>query len=167
MILPEQEAALRAIGAGLAALSVAFAGYMVAYGGGRIRVNGVEHLAIFAQPRGAPGATAKAPLPPSLADAKRTPDMTTTGSVDPNEPLFASPRPVEIVAARADRIWVRIDGVIRAAVPGDDVPEIGHIAAIVPRGDSWAVVGAKGETLLTVPNRANGVALFERDRIFK
>ena len=167
MILPEQEAILRAIGAGLAALSVAFAGYMVAYGGGKIRVNGVEHLAIFAQPRGAPDPTAKAPLPPSSDAAKQAPDMTTTGSIDPIERLSAPPRPVEILAARADRIWVRIDGVIRAVAPGDDVPEIGRIAAIVARRDGWAVVGAKGETLLTIPDRANGVALFERNRIFR
>ena len=48
-----QEIALRAVGTALAGLSVAFAGYMLAYGGGTIRVNGMEHLAIFAQPRGA------------------------------------------------------------------------------------------------------------------
>ena len=47
-----QEIVTRAVGTALASLSVAFAGYMLANGGGMIRVNGMEHLAIFAQPRG-------------------------------------------------------------------------------------------------------------------
>ena len=34
----------------------------------------------------------------------------------------ADAAPVEIVAARADRVWLRIDGAIRSAPPGDDVP---------------------------------------------
>ena len=42
------EIALRAVGTALAGLSIAFAGYMLAYGGGKVRVNGMEHLAIFA-----------------------------------------------------------------------------------------------------------------------
>ena len=52
MTLLGQEIVLRAVGTALAGLSVAFAGYMLAQGGGAVRVNGMEHLAIFAQPRG-------------------------------------------------------------------------------------------------------------------
>ena len=47
------DVALRALGAALAGLSILFAAYMLADGGYKIRVNGMEHLAIFAQPRGA------------------------------------------------------------------------------------------------------------------
>lgn len=165
MILQGQEVALRAIGTALAGLSVAFAGYMIAYGGGRIRVNGVEHLAIFAQPRG-PSAM-KAPVLPSMADAKWALDTATTGSIAPNARPFSGRGPAEIVAARADRAWVRVGGVIRTVFPGDDVPEVGRIAAIAPRGEGWALIGAKGETLLTVPDRAGGAALLERKRIFE
>ena len=51
-MVPGQEIALRAIGTALAGMSIGFAVYMLAYGGGRTRINGLEHLAIFAQPRG-------------------------------------------------------------------------------------------------------------------
>ncbi len=51
-IAPGPEIWFRAVGTALAAASVLFAGYMLAYGGGKIRVNGIDHLAIFAQPRG-------------------------------------------------------------------------------------------------------------------
>jgi hypothetical protein len=57
------EIALRAVGTALAGISVAFATYMLAYGGAGARVNGLEYLAIFAQPRGpAPRALEHFPL---------------------------------------------------------------------------------------------------------
>ena len=49
---PGHEIAIRAVGTALAGMSIAFAVYMLAYGGGKTRINGLEHLAIFAQPRG-------------------------------------------------------------------------------------------------------------------
>ncbi len=161
-----QEIALRAVGTALAGLSVAFAGYMLAQGGGRIRVNGMEHLAIFAQPRGAPSAEKPLVLPP-LTELDTPVDLMTTGSVDGGVRPAASPRPVEIVAARSDRVWLRIDGAIRAAAPGDDVPRVGHIASIVPRDGGWALVDDKGATLLSVAKRENGASLFARKRIFE
>lgn len=160
------EIVLRAVGTALASLSVGFAGYMLAYGDGKVRVYGMEHLAIFAQPRG-PGSAPDgvSPRPPP---AKKTVDMETTGSLALAEqlPTFTPP-PVEIVAAQADRVWLRIDGAIRAAAPGDDVPNLGRISAIVPRDGGWAVLDGKGATLLTLAKRANGAALFSRRRIFE
>ena len=44
--------ALRAIGTALAGVSMTFAGLMLAFGGDEVRVFGIEHLAIFAKPRG-------------------------------------------------------------------------------------------------------------------
>ncbi len=118
MIPQGQEVALRAVATALAGLSVVFAGYMLAYGGGRVRITGMEHLAIFAQPRGVEVAPEELVLP-TLAPL----DMTTTGSIDAGS--RPSPRrPVEIVAAREDRVWLRIDGDIRAAAPGDDVARV-------------------------------------------
>lgn len=164
MTLPGHEIAIRAIGTALAGLSVAFAGYMLANGGGRIRVNGMEHLAIFAQPRGA-AQPVKSPVLPSLTEPTWPVDMAPTGSLDGG--AKPTPAPVEIVAARADRVWLRIDGAIRAAAPGDDVPRVGHIAAIVPRDGGWALLDDKGGALLTVVKRANGVSMFARKRIFE
>ena len=48
---PAHETVIRAVGMALASLSAAFAMYMLAYGAGKTRINGMEHLAIFAQPR--------------------------------------------------------------------------------------------------------------------
>jgi hypothetical protein len=110
------EIAIRAVATALAGLSVAFAGYMIAHGGGRIRVNGIEHLAIFAQPRGSPAAV-NALVLPSLSDPEKPLDLTATGSL--NAGFRPAPSPVEIVGARADRVWLKIDGAIRGAAPGD------------------------------------------------
>jgi hypothetical protein len=161
-----QEIVLRAVGTALAGLSVAFAGYMLDRGEGRIRVNGMKHLAIFAQPRGtAPAARALAL--PSLTQPDAPVDLTTTGSVDGRAHPAAPPRPVEIVAVRADRVWLRIDGAIRAAVPGDDVPRVGRIASIVPRDGGWALLDDRGATLLTVAKRGNGASLSPESGIFE
>ena len=78
----DQEIAIRAVGTALAGLSIAFAAYMLAYGGGKTRVNGMEYLAIFAQPRGVAvvAPAVKAPAPPPVAGAPAV-DMATTGSL--------------------------------------------------------------------------------------
>ena len=69
---PGHEIAFRAVGTALAGMSIAFAVYMLAYGGGKTRINGMEHLAIFAQPRGSAGAALPAELPPRrLQPARR------------------------------------------------------------------------------------------------
>ena len=166
---PGQEIAIRAIGTALAGMSIAFAVYMLAYGGGRTRINGLEHLAIFAQPRGsASGALpAEDPAPPT-ADGRAAVDMATTGSfVASGGKARPEARRVEIVAARADRVWLRIDGALRSAVPGDSVAGLGHIGAIVARDGGWVVLDDKGAALLAVTKGANGAALFARKRIFE
>jgi hypothetical protein len=165
MIPSGPDIALRAIGTALAGVSIAFSGYMLAYGGGKVRVVGMEHLAIFAQPRGPViiGPPTPAPLPSASGTAV---DMAVTGSVVEVAP---KPQPAvrpEIVAARGDRVWLRMDGKIVAAAPGDDVPGLGRIGAIVRRDGSWAVLDDKGATLLTLAAPANGAALFSRRLIF-
>jgi len=125
---PDQAIAIRAVGTALAGLSFAFAVQMLAYGGVNTRVNGMEYHAVFAQPRGQAGEASpvKAPAPPTVAVA-RVIDMATTGSL---RPAAGKPTPrsrlVEIVAARADRVWLRIDGAILAAAPGDSVAGVGR-----------------------------------------
>jgi hypothetical protein len=155
------DVALRAIGATLAAVSIAFAGYMLTHGDGKVRVLGMEYLAIFARPRG-PAIIASQPPPAGVTAV----DMAATGSVA--EPL-ARPRPPprpEIVAACSHRGWVRMDGKIVAIAPGEDVPGLGRIGAILRRGGGWAVLDDQGVTLLTLPGPANGAALFSRRLIF-
>ncbi len=165
MIAPGPEIALRAVGTALAGLSIAFAGYMLAYGGGKVRVNGMEHLAIFAQPRGqAPSAIAEVPL----AQGTKPVDMASTGSLADSGPKSTpAPPRVEIVAARAGRVWLMINGAIRSAVPGDELPGVGRIGAIVPHDGGWARVDDKGATLAAVEKGANGAALFSRKLIFE
>src|SRR3984957_16583243 len=120
-----QEIVIRAVGMALASLSMAFAMYMLAYGGGKTRINGMDHLAIFAQPRG-PGGAVRGPTPPET-DASTPVDMAATGSLAASA---VGARPVEIIAPRADRVWLKIDGGIRTASPGDNVAGLGRIGAI-------------------------------------
>jgi hypothetical protein len=163
---PAHETVIRAVGMALASLSMGFAMYMLAYGGGKTRINGMDHLAIFAQPRG-PGNVVRNPAPP-LADAAPQVDMEATGSLAASTGQVApTPRPVEIVAAEADRVWLKIDGVIRMAAPGDTVAGLGRIGAIVARNDGWAVLDDKGKELLGLTKGANGASLFTRKRIFE
>jgi hypothetical protein len=156
--------ALRALGTALASVSIAFACYMLAYGGGKVRVLGMDHLAIFAQPRG-PALIASPPPAPSRAD-EITVDMEATGSVAELAPKTQSKERPEIVAARSDRIWLRMDGKIVAVALGDEVPGLGRIGAILRHGGGWTVLDDKGATLLTLAGPANGAALFSRRLIF-
>jgi hypothetical protein len=162
---PAHETVIRAVGMTLASLSAAFAMYMLAYGAGKTRINGMEHLAIFAQPRG-PGNVVHDPALPST-DAATSVDMAATGSVAASAGLAAPPRPVEIVAAEADRVWLKIGGEIRMAAPGESVAGLGRIGAIVARNDGWVVLDDKGKELLAVSKAANGSSLFTRKRIFE
>jgi hypothetical protein len=158
---PGHEIVIRALGSALAGLSMAFAIYMLAYGGGKTRINGMEHLAIFAQPRG-PGGSVGGPAAPAPGNASQV-DMAATGSVA----AAGAKAPIEIVAAQADRVWLKIDGAIRTAAPGDSVAGLGRIGAIVGRDDGWALLDDKGAELLTVTKGANGASLFTRRRIFE
>jgi len=160
MIPVGADVGLRAVGAAIACVSIAFAGYMLAYGDGKVRVLGMAHLAIFAQARGPTVVT-----PPHVAVA--TVDMEATGSVSET---VTKPRPTprpEIVAARSDRAWLRVDGRIIAVAPGDDVFGLGRLGAIVRHGDGWAILDDKGATLLTLSGSTNGAALFSRRLIFE
>jgi hypothetical protein len=163
---PGHEIVIRAVGTALAGVSMAFAVYMLAYGAGKTRINGMEHLAIFAQPRG-PGGAVRDPAPPS-ADGPPVVDMAATGSLAASAGRAAADaRPVEIVAAQADRVWLKIDGAIRMASPGDSVAGLGRIGAIVARNGGWVLLDDKGGELLGLAKGANGAALFTRRKIFE
>jgi hypothetical protein len=165
MIPSGTDIVMRAVGTALAGVSIAFAGYMVAYGGGKVRVVGIEHLAIFAQPRGSTIVASPPVQPPSASGAAV--DMAATGSVAEIAPKPQPAARPEIIAARGDRVWVRMDGRIVAVAPGDDFPGLGRVGAIVRRDGGWAVLDDKGATLLTLAGPANGAALFSRSLIFE
>ena len=163
---PAHETVIRAVGMALASTSAAFAIYMLAYGAGKTRINGMEHLAIFAQPRGPGGAIRGPALPP--ADAAPAVDLAATGSLaGPAGKATLDARPIEIVAAEADRVWLKIDGAIRTAAPGDNVAGLGRIGAIVARNGGWVLLDDQGKELLAVARGANGASLFTRRRIFE
>jgi hypothetical protein len=64
-------------------------------------------------------------------------------------------------------VWLKIDGAIRAAAPGDSVAGLGRIGSIVPRDGGWVLLDDKGAELLAAAKGANGAALFTRNRIFE
>jgi hypothetical protein len=123
---------------------------MLAYGGAK-RVNAAEYVAISAQLRGPAeeASPVKPPAPPVI-------DMATTGSLSAASTPAPHSRPAEIVAARAGRVGLRIDGAIRAAAPGDRVAGVGRIGAIDARNGGWVLLDDKGATLLAVAKSANG-----------
>ena len=163
MVTSTLDLALRAIGATLAGVSVAFAGFMLAYGGGEVRVFGMEHLAIFAQPRGS-----AIVRPPSAPPEKQAAvDMAAIGSVADLSPRPPQPLRPDIVAARSDRVWLRIDGKIVPVAPGQVVAGLGKIATIVHRDGGWAALDEKGATLLAIPDPANAARLFTRRLMFE
>jgi hypothetical protein len=165
MIISGPDLSLRAFGAALAGGSIVFAGYMLAYGDGQVRILGMEHLAIFAQPRG-PAITGPSPSELSPLANETAVDMAATGSVTAPAPRTQTARPLQIVAARSDRIWLRMDGKIVAVSPGEVVPGLGRIVAILRRGGEWRVLDDRGATLMTLPDPVNGAALFSRKLIF-
>ncbi len=157
--------ALRAIGTALAGVSMTFAGLMLAFGGDEVRVFGIEHLAIFAKPRGP--AVLGLPPPPPNREKQAALDMSATGSVADIPPRAAPPARPDIVAARGNDVWLRMDGKILRASPGQVVAGLGQIGAIVHRDGGWVVLDGKGATLLALPDPANGASLFSRRLIFE
>ena len=94
---PAHETVIRAVGMTLASLSAAFAMYMLAYGAGKTRINGMEHLAIFAQPRG-PGGAVRGPTPPE-ANAATAVDMAAK-AYERDGSLSADRKPTTTISAR-------------------------------------------------------------------
>jgi hypothetical protein len=166
MIPSGPDVVLRAIGTALAGVSIAFAGYMLAFGGGEIRVVGMDHLAIFAQPRGSAALAAVAVAAPLPAASGIAVDTAPTGSVAETPPDLQPPARPQIVAARRDRVWLSTEGKIVAAGPGEEVAGLGRIGAIIRRDGGWAVLDDEGRTLTTLAAPANGSVLFSRNLIF-
>jgi len=125
----------------------AFAGVMVMRGDHAPDVNGMQYLAVFAQPARAPR---PAPPPTQVAVAPQpTPtfDMAPTGAISPKSAL--DPGDYELVSAKPDRAWVRAGPRIIAVHPGDDVPSLGKVKEIAWSDGHWSLIGEGGAALLS------------------
>jgi hypothetical protein len=148
--------------------AVVFAGSMLVEADHRPKVNGLQYLAIFAQPHGAftpvPAAPAPARALPRPIPADGPVDMTPFGSIGSVAPSHAAIDPMPagsigaaaptgaagyaFVAAHADLAWLRQGMRIFAVRPGDEIPGIGRVKQIAHREGHWALVGADGAALL-------------------
>ena len=135
------DAALIGSGFAAAAGSIVFAGAMLMQSEHAPPINGLEYLAIFAKPHGASQSAAPAPKPTQALD------MTPVGAISPSPPVALDG--FALVAAQWDFAWVREGSRIFAVRPGDDVPRLGHVNAILFRQGRWILFGEAGKALLT------------------
>ena len=145
------DATLVGAGLGAAGASVAFAGFMVAQDTRPTRVNGLEYLAIFAQPNGArrPAEGSPPSSEPVRQLATSQIDDAPTGSIGSARfPGSPPDNAFHLVSGRRDLVWVRQGSTIRAVRPGDSLPGLGPVGAIVRRGESWALLDVGGAVLL-------------------
>ena len=137
------------VGLGLttAAGSATFAGVMLMRVDNAPSVNGLEYLSIFAKPNGSSRVVAEAKAP-STPKVDTNIDWSPVGSVAPPRPT-ANPD-YALVGVRGDLAWVRRGTQILALRPGDELPGLGRVSAIVKRGGRWVVSAAGGTALLSM-----------------
>jgi hypothetical protein len=151
--------ALVAGGVATAASAVGFAGYVMLSGDHEPHINGMEYLAIFAQPN----------------RSAHAPDKNDAAKVD-DTPVGAIPREIKdnvagywLVGAQPQFAWLRDGNRIFSVHPGDEVPRLGRVAAIEQRDGRWTLVDDKGAALLVsgvaeLPESAGG--RFDKRMIF-
>ena len=164
------------VGTGVVAAvgSAAFAGFMLMQGDHKPNINGMEYLAIFAQPSAgakfpSPGApatpgsastvVASAPAPPPSPAIDTAP----LGAIEPAS--RSAPPEYELVAAGFDHAWVRSGARIISVKPGDTLPELGRVSAIAWNEGRWTLLGEDGKPLLA-EGTATGKAVFAKPLIF-
>lgn len=142
------------VGAGvtMAVGSVVFAGAMLLGGNHEPRVNGLQYLAIFAQPRGS-SRPALAESPPTATTNRRVADdaldMAPTGSIARSAVAGSiGAEGYRIVAAEPGMAWLSDGAEIRVIKPGEVAPGLGRVASIVKRDGRWALIDESGATLL-------------------
>lgn len=116
--------------------AVGLAGYMTLAGGGKPHINGMQYLAIFAQPS----------HPAHPAEGQSGVDMNPVGAIPPDAQTKVNG--YALVGAKASYGWLREGDHIFAVRPGDDVPRLGHVASIEQRDGRWALVDGKGAPLI-------------------
>ena len=143
-----------------AAGAVGFAGYETMFSDHMPHINGLQYLAIFAQP---------SHHPPALAqNGKGAIDMAPTGALSHPAPQEAAG--YALVGAQGRFAWLREGNRIFAVYPGDDVARLGHVVSIETREGRWTLVGRNGETLLAgapVDLGEGAVGRFDKKMTFK
>jgi hypothetical protein len=150
--------ALVCCGMAAAGASIAFAGYMLVQPHRKPRINGMEYLAIFAQPKESSrpdtGPTAR-PIAPRRRIAAQKVDPTPTGSILKN---VRSPRVTDesfhIIGGRTGLVWLRKEETILAVRVGDVVAGLGRIGAITRRDGRWVLLDENGALLSTTDDSA-------------
>jgi hypothetical protein len=117
-----------------AAGAVAFAGYETLINDHMPKVNGLQYLAIFAQPSS------------RASDGEPALDMAPVGAVSRATP--GTTAGYSLTGAQPSLAWLREGDRFFAVTPGDDVPRLGRVAAIEPRDGRWALIGERGEILI-------------------
>jgi hypothetical protein len=129
------ETGLRLTGLALATSSIGFAAHMMSDDKAEPRINGIEHLAIYARP--ATHVASRQRATPGV-------DYMPVGSTAKSDPRRA-PTNYEILEASRDWALVRLpQGRIMRVTPGGGVPGLGGVIAIERRGDKWALVTEAG-----------------------
>jgi hypothetical protein len=135
-----------------AAGAVGFAGYMTMAGEHSPFINGMQYLAIFAQPSH-----------PHRVGV----DMNPVGAIPPETKFRVGG--YQLVGAEARFAWLREGDRIFAVHPGDDVPRLGKIGSVEQRDGRWTLLDPKGTALLVsslidLPPSAGG--RFDKRMIF-
>jgi hypothetical protein len=135
------------VGLSTAAASLAFAAYMLTHDNSSSRVNGIQYLAIFAQPNlgGRPAA--------AVADINLSEDVDRmpTGSIPLDDKAVAQEivdPGFSVISGQPGIAWAQKDSVIRAVRIGDVVEGAGRVKAIVLRDGMWQVLGESGAPIL-------------------
>ena len=131
---------LALIGGGVltAASADGFAGYVMLAGDHQTHVNGMEYLAIFAQPsHGVRGAGEK-----DAAWLDERPVGAIRREVKDNVSGYW------LVGAQPQFAWLREGNRIFSVHPGEEVPRLGRVAGIVERDGRWTLVDDKGAELI-------------------
>ena len=144
---------LALIGGGVitAASAVGFAGYVMLAGDHETHVNGMEYLGIFGAPNHGVHVAGK-------SDAAKL-DERPVGAI--RRELKDNVSGYWLVGAQPQYAWLREGNRIFSVHPGEEVPRLGRIAAIVERDGRWTLVDDKGEELIVsgvaeLPESAGG-----------
>ena len=162
--------ALIGSGVATATAAVTFAGVMLMQGDHAPNINGMQYLAVFAQPSKALRPTEPTTTLSTAAAAAREPQATV--DMAPVGAISARPAPhpdYDLISAGMDRAWVRDGDRIFAVHIGDNVPNLGKIEDIVWTDGHWALIGANKVTLLASGEAAapkkNGGGTFQQKKM--
>lgn len=133
------ETVIRTAGVGLAAASVAFAGYMISDVERQPQFAGIEHLAIYSRPTIVASRRQKT----QIADQRDSIDYTPVGSIgDRGQEQFVAG--FLLLDMRSGSALLQTPNAIVRVSPGDTVAGLGRITSFERRGDKWVIVTPNG-----------------------